>query len=362
MWRSLLLHEITGGDLRNFRAVEGVPTSFPLNADAIGRGEEFAFALDRPLDEIIGFSCHISLRKPIAGFEIFRIARAGTSIEFSIQRVNTPVVEEPELAAPYRGLLRVGQSAPVILGVLTLPHRTYSDIRFDWHTSGQARMLQQGQLVGYHNEVATGASVAIPDLAFGRSDMPPGGGSRYGVARFFVRALTRTDALITLSRLLPAAPSEQDPRVVRCTQLAKANLLGLVDALRPFMSLAHQQMTVPWSADLPGPAGPFSAEAAAAHESALLAGAALVRMLRSMDFDDPQAFLGPFEALLTTLHDALPNEFETLAQSLLSAPQGLPQECLDLFEHDRGARGGSMGPVFHIFEEAATIVERIAGS
>jgi hypothetical protein len=61
MWRPLLLHEIPGGDLRIFNTVDGSATSFPRNADAIARGEEFEFKLDTPLNHVIGTSCHIRL-------------------------------------------------------------------------------------------------------------------------------------------------------------------------------------------------------------------------------------------------------------------------------------------------------------
>jgi hypothetical protein len=362
MWRSLMLHEIPGGDLRNFNAVDGSPTSFPWNADAIGPGEEFEFTLNTPVNDVIGISCHIRLRKPIAAISVYRIARAGTDVEFSIQGLDTPVIEAPELAAQYRALLRIGPSPAVSFGLLTLPHRTYVDIRFDWHTSGQARLLQGDQLVGYHNTVAPGASIVIPTLAFGRSDRPPGPGPRYGIKRFFVRALRRTDALSVLSRLLPDIPAKEDPMVARCRQLALDDLMSVVDALRPFMSLVHQQLSTPWSPDIPAPQGPFSEESRAAHRSALMAGSGLVKMLRTMDFEHPEAFLEPFEDLLRTLHDALPNEFEALAQILLSSQGRLPDECAQLLEEDRLARGASMGPIVELFQDAAAIVQQVAGA
>jgi hypothetical protein len=361
VWRSLLLHEIPSGDLRNFSAVDGAATSFPWNADAIGPGEEFEFTLGTPVSNVIGISLHIRLRKPIAEFDECRIARAGTDVEFSIQRLNTGVIDVPELAAEYRGLLRIGPSPADSFGLLTLPHRTYVDIRIDWHTSGQARLLQGGELIGYHNAVSPGASVSVPTLAFGRSDRPPGPGSRYGVQRFFVRALQRTDALAALSRLFPDIPAKDDPMVARCRVLALNELLSVVDSLRPFMSLFHQQTSSPWSPDTTGPPDPFSEASEAAHRSALAAGAALVRMLRTMDFEAPQAFLEPFEDLLRTLHDALPGEFEALAQNILSSQGQLPDECRQLLEDDRLARGSSMDPILELFQDAATIVRQVAG-
>jgi hypothetical protein len=112
---------------------------------------------------------------------------------------------------------------------------------------------------------------------------------------------------------------------------------------------------------MPGPQGPFSEAAEAAHRSALTAGAALVRMLRTMDFEHPEAFLEPFEDLLRALHDALPGEFEALAQNILSSQGQLPDECRQLLEDDRLARGSSIDPILELFRDAATIVQQVAG-
>src|SRR5687768_9100715 len=114
MWRSLLLHEIPGGDLRNYGALPGSVSagSLLLNPDAIGPGQEFEYTFDDPLTEVIGISLRVRLRKPIAGYSTYRIARAGTDVDFTVQRLNTLPVGWP-LAVHYRALLRVGASPAV---------------------------------------------------------------------------------------------------------------------------------------------------------------------------------------------------------------------------------------------------------
>jgi hypothetical protein len=364
VWKSLLLHEMPNGDLRNYSAVPGLVStgSFQLNPDAIAPGQEFEFTLETPQSEVVGVSFRVRLRKPIAGLDPERIARAGTDVDFSLQRLDTPAIDAPELAAAHQALLRIGPGPTVPLGVLILPHRSYVDIRFDWHTSGQARLLLNDQLVGYHNAESPGMSVSITSLAFGRSDVHAGPGARYGVTRFFVRALRRVDALDAFSSLLPEVPPNDDPRLARCRELAREEVLHAADALRPFMALFHQQFSAPWDAESGAPEGPLADESKDAHRLAIGAASNLVQMLRRNDFKHPEQFLEPFEAFLRTLHDAVPNQFESLAQSLLlTGPRELNETCVQMLAQDRLARGQAMAPMIRLVEEASGIVEQLAG-
>jgi hypothetical protein len=126
------------------------------------------------------------------------------------------------------------------------------------------------------------------------------------------------------------------------------------------MSLVHQQLSTPWDSETGDPQGPFSQDAIAGHRAAMTAGAILVEILRKKEFGRREEFLDPYEVFLRTLHHALPTEFEALAQDLLSS-EGQLEECNELLDQDRRARGADMEPVLDLLRDAAAIVQRIAG-
>src|SRR5262249_32802179 len=148
----------------------------------------------------------------------------------------------------------------ISLGNVVLPGERFVEFRFDWHASGQARILADGRLVAYHNAVAPGALLSFDRVAFGMGNVqPPSARPQYYVSRVFVRALSRHDALAHLSRLLPkVAPA---PDVDRCRRRIIGNALAVVDRLRAFMGGVHANLSQPWT-DEAGPAeGPFRPEA-----------------------------------------------------------------------------------------------------
>lgn len=63
---------------------------------------------------------------------------------------------------------QVSTSVVTILGC-----RSFTDVRVDWHTSGQARISIDGRLAGYSNELAPGTSFDIDRLSFGLPGEPP---------------------------------------------------------------------------------------------------------------------------------------------------------------------------------------------
>ncbi len=98
----------------------------------------------------------------------------------------------------------------------------------------------------------------------------------------------------------------------------------------------------------------------ASHAFALSAGSALVSILRRMDFEYTQRFREPFEGLLRTMHDALPAEFEALAQELLRSSDRLPDQCRQVLLDDQKARGAEVEPILQLLQDAVAILERVA--
>ncbi len=154
MWRSVLLHEFPNGDVRNFSAIEGSATVIPQDVDAIGPDDVFEYTLNSPLHDVIGLSCRVRVRVPLTAGLSYQIVRVGDDVSFGIELDTTGIQGGlyPDLdlnaAAPDRLFLRVGSSSSH-RGVVILHFNTLVDLRFDWHTNGQARVLVDGQLVAY---------------------------------------------------------------------------------------------------------------------------------------------------------------------------------------------------------------------
>lgn len=234
------------------------------------------------------------------------------------------------------------------------------EFRFDWHTSGQARILADGRLVAYHNAVSPGAMFAVDRVAFGMPNMqsPPGSQPLYHVARVFVRVLQRPDALAGLSRLLPKV--KVPPDQARCHARVVANALSMVDRLRQFMAQIHQSLSQPWSAQV-GPAdGPFRPEAVMAHDLATVAVSELVRMLRTSDYTAPDRFLDAFTEFLRILYAAQPQQFAALA-SELGGIKVVPDACRDVFERVPDEEKQAFEPIIKLLTEASERVRQIAG-
>jgi hypothetical protein len=264
------------------------------------------------------------------------------------------------LTAPATALLRIG-STEVELGLLMLPHRRFIDVRFDWHTSGQARVLLDGSLVGYHNAVAPTAQLEVANITFGL----PGGPSnatnpRYQIGHVFVSVLRRSDSLGAFSRLLPVVDILADDLFDQCRARTAMNLLAIVERLRQFMTLVNQQLSQPWSQESGPSEGPFRPEAIEAHQLATQAAAELGTMLRTGNFSAPERFLDPFTAFLTILHNALPNQFEELAEDLIKTPV-VPDGCRKVFEAALEQGRQELRPLLELLSAASERIRQVAG-
>jgi hypothetical protein len=375
MWRSVFLHEFIDRRITNFQALPGTLTSpsFTLapspaivagtNSVEVTRGKGLEYILDEPLRDVIGLSCRLRVAYPIPNeglghLQGFPLLNFGFKASILSLAQTDPL---PDLSG-IRSLVGflIGDPNQVSTSALTtLASRSFTDVRVDWHTSGQARIAVDGRLVGYSNALATGTTFDLDRLSFGLPGEPPQTNApQYQIARVFVRVLTRTDALVTLSRLLPKMPPGKDRG--RCHLLVLANLLNLLDRLRPFMAAFHEAKSQPWTEENGPPEGPFQPDAIEAHQLAVSSMLALKEMLRTGDFSKPDAFLDPFTKFLQILRASQPEQFDALAAELLAADV-VPEGCRDLLESQLKENGDALNPIIDLLTAATKRVQEIMG-
>ena len=367
MWRSVFLHEFIDR-IGNFQALPGRPTppSFLLavsdavvpgvSAVAISPGSGFEQVLDTPLTEVVGVSARVRLIYPLNPQpRMFSVVRFGGAAELLFWPESHPL---PDLSGT-RTLARVWVGSGFkSLGNVVLPANRYIEFRFDWHASGQARILADGRLVAYHNAVSPGAILSFDRVAFGMGSVqPPSAEPLYHISRVFMRALSRPDALAHLSRLLPKTVPAPD--VNRCRQRIIGNALAVVDRLRAFMGGVHANLSQPWT-DMAGPPeGPFRPEAVEAHALATAAVGALVAMLRTGDFTAPESVLEPFGRFLRILRDAQPQAFAGLAAEI-DAMEVVPEDCRAAFEATEEDKV-AFAPIIELLTQINDLVRTVAG-
>lgn len=239
---------------------------------------------------------------------------------------------------------------------MKVPARAFTELRFDWHTSGQARLSADGRLVAYHNAVAPGAQIAVDRVIFGLPGVLPEPLPIYLVSRVFVRVLLRSDSLAMFSRLLPVVQGQVDDPG-RCRLRMMANLLRLLDRLRSFMTTFHLTTSRPWSQEGGPPQGPFNTEATQAHELAVKAGVELAEMLRTGEFSAPERFLEPFTQLLRILRSIQPSQFDALVTDI-GATDIVPEGCRELLKSDPKKNRHTLAPLIALLSAAA---ERVRG-
>lgn len=368
----IFLHEFIDHRISNFQAVAGKLTSGSLalapspdkasgiNSVPITPGKGFEYVLAKPLQQVIGISGRVRLKYPFFRPKITTpvpILRIGDMAEFRLLQ-DPPVINQGfDVANPVKGILRIGQTE-VELGTINLSPRFFGDVRFDWHTSGQARLFQDGRLVGYHNAVAPSLQLDITGVVFGIPNAPLAREPGYRVGRVFVRALLRSDSLALFSKLLPVVEADDDD-VGRCRLRTITNLLQLLDRLRKFMTAFHQTTSRPWSQKGGPPQGPFNPEATQAHDLAVTAVAELAKMLRTGDFSAPDRFLEPFTQFLRILRAVQPSQFDALAAEI-GAAKIVPEGCRELFEQELEKNRWALAPIIELLAAAAERVRRIS--
>jgi hypothetical protein len=368
MWRSVFLHEFIDHRIGNFQALPGrpTPTSFLLqpgdapvpgvNAVAISPGSGFEHVLDAGLNQIVGLSARVRMIYPLNPQpQLFSVVRLGSAAELLFWPLSDPLPDRSGTLALARVWVGSGFRS---LGNVVLPANRFVEFRFDWHASGQARILADGRLVAYHNAVAPGALLAFDRVAFGMGNVTPASPRPlYHVARVFVRALSRPDTLAHLSMLLPQVAATPD--VNRCRFRIIAGLLAVVDRLRAFMGGTHAGLSQPWSEQAGPASGPFRPEAVEAHALATAAAAALVKMLRTGDFAAADAFLEPLGRFLRLMRDAQPQAFAALAAEI-DAMQVVPEDCRAAFEASAEEQA-AFAPIIELLARAEALVRAIAG-
>lgn len=381
MWRSIFLHEFVDHRIGNFRAVEGTATDASLaltpkhdaelgiNALNLNPGQGFEYVLAEAMPGVVGFSCRVRFSFPIPDNpvgHVFPVMRLGNAVSLTVQPEFHPLPDQHAYLATLKiefNSSAIGVFTPAVeMGVVEIPTRTFTDLRFDWHSSGQARAYADGRLVGYNNAVAPGIAFEMDRVVFGLTDFSPQVNyPRYRIAGAFVRVLRRADALGLFSRMLPAVKLSGEDED-RCVLRTASRMMGLLDRLRAFMATFHQKHSQPWS-ERDGPAaGPFTPEAIRAHELALASGIAMKEMLSTGDFSAPDSFLEPFTDFLRILREAQPAHFAALADELRAAEAEIvPEECRELFAKTLEDNRRALEPVLTLLAAAGERVREVAG-
>lgn len=380
MWRSVFLHEFIDHKITNFKAVPGKLTlpSFNLvpsaavvpgvNSVEVTNGKGFEYIFDEPLRDVIGLSCRVRVAYPIPntglghmqGFSLLSLGPNASVLALAQAEAPPAVGAIPSQFGLHinrpQGAGTVGEGTGVRL---QFPSKSFTDLRVDWHTNGQTRLSVNGRLVRYQNALVPGFSFDIDRLSFGEPGQPPTPHApQYQIARVFVRALTRTDALVTFTRLLPKFPLSEDRG--RCHLLVFSNLLRLIDRLRPFMAAFHQAKSQSWIEEF-GPAeGPFQPEAVQAHQLAIASMLALTEMLRTGDFSKPENFLKPFTEFLRILRASQPAQFDALAAELFAADV-IPESCREQIKSEFEENQAALNPIINLLSAATVRVQGIIG-
>ena len=188
MWRSVLLHEFP--DHRTLQGLPGslAPGSLPLSPAEgtvlIAPGRSLHYVLDIPLVEVTGVSCLLRFKHPGRAVDSsVRILRLGDALDLSLEPFTT-----------FQALVRIRlHRAWHDIGQLPIPCSRFTELRFDWHTSGKTYLRVDGRLVGYHDALSRGARLTISDVTFGSPEsLPTSPDAPYQLGGFSVRALSRS--------------------------------------------------------------------------------------------------------------------------------------------------------------------------
>lgn len=356
MWKSLFLHEFLDKNPRIFKARPGRVTSTlgsPVHGEVfLNPGEGLTHEFLTTVNDVIGLSGRLSLHIP--GFaNPPGPLRLGNGVSFSVTTHDETGALVPTVAFV---TLKIGNQS--VQTTTSVSHAGFQEFRFDWHTSGQARITKDGTLIAYHNAIATGVTLQVPSIAFGMgADLAA---EPCSVRKVFVRVLRRPDALATLISLLPAIQLPTDPEELKCLGGVGVDVVRKLDRLRPLMAKFHQMTSKPWTAAPDPGAGPFQPAATLTHARALSAGDELVRLLHKRDYANSTNLLLRLARFLRAIRTVLPVEFKSLAKEILRPPLPLGPTC----EQIRKPVEQSVAPYGHLlrrlFEELHRVVTRAA--
>ena len=361
MWKSLFLHEFLDQNPRIFKARPGRVTSTLGRPTAHGEmflnpGEGLTHEFLTPVNDVIGLSGRLVLHVPGLANPPGPL-RLGNNITFTVTPQQT-AVPNPDGSVQFGVAVALQIGAQTLSTLTLIPGNGFHEFRFDWHTSGQARITRMGTLVAYHNAIAVGTTLQVPSVAFGMG--ADAAAEPCSVRKVFVRCLQRPDALATLVKLLPTIQLPTDPEQLKCLGGAGLDLVRMLDRVRPLMTKFHQTTSQPWT-PIAGPgSGPFQPSATLAHARALHVGNELVRLLHKRDYANPTRLLLALTRFLRNIRTVLPADFSSVAQELLRPPAPLPAAC----QQARKAAEQSIvpfgPPLQRLFEEMQRVVKRVA--
>ncbi|WP_371402099.1 hypothetical protein OHA10_29875 [Kribbella sp. NBC_00662] len=189
MWRSVLLREFPDHDSWSVRGLPGTWSPGPLapgpagGIATIAPGRSLHYVLDTPLVEVVGISCLLRFKHPgrIVDSSV-RILRLGEAFELSLEPLTT-----------FRALVRIRlHRSWHDIGQLANPATCFTELGFDWHTSGKTYLRVDGHLVGYHDALSRGARLSISDITFGSPEpVLTSPAPCYELGEFSVRTRTR---------------------------------------------------------------------------------------------------------------------------------------------------------------------------
>lgn len=374
MWRSVFLHEFLGMDMGNYQAVPGTfsvsPSASPLRRDfdipaaRLFAREFLRFQLAPSWDDVIGLSGRIKLRLPPQSIDQpVSILRVGNVLQLSL-RFDQPLVtvaEDPELLLLAHGVLQFG-STQVELGGVPIPYRRFMELRFDWHTTGQAWLSADRIPVGYHNGIGPGTRVQLTDIVVG--DAEPIRRSRlpfFDVGRVFVRALRRPDPLLDTVGLLGDIEVKPDDRLRRCVVTRTRQLLAINDRVRAFIAGLLSQLTAPGEALDGTLVQSIDPRLLRAREVAMRAYHQFAQMADRRDYSQAAAFLTTWTELLDLLHGLAPKPFEAMIHECLALLDEDP-ECRALGESIIEGNDRVLTPFIDLLEQMADRLRAVVGT
>jgi hypothetical protein len=259
------------------------------------------------------------------------------------------------------GILQFG-TTQVELGGVPVPYRRFMELRFDWHTTGQAWLSADRVPVGYQNGIGTGSRLSLTDIVVG--DAEPIRRSRlpfFDVGRVMVRALRRPDPLVDTIGLLGEIQVEPDDRLYRCVILRTRQLLAINDRIRAFVAGLLDQFTAPGQALDGTLMQSFDPRLVQARALAMRAYDQFAEMANRGDYSTAAAFLATWTELLELLHELAPKAFEALIQESLESLDEDP-ECRALGESIIGKNDRVLTPFIDLLEQMADRLRAVVGT
>jgi hypothetical protein len=354
VWHSIFLQEFADGRLRNVNTVPGrmVLSLFPplVSGDPLAAmvvpSSWYRFEPDISFERVIGVDLTVQVNIPVQSFDAPIVLLAvGDQIQLAA-RFRIPLEMIEPVTARGSLHLRIADSE-FVWSEFPIHHRHFTRLRVQWHTSGQARVWRDGELVAFANDVAAQSKLQAGHVLVGNPTIPPGAPMpRFRLAYLFVRLLRDHDAFPELAKRLPLDLPD-DPLLEQCTQQIRGLQLAILDRYRAFMTLFSQKATTNWQAG--DPDAPFSPAAVDAHRLAKEVLLAFLRFLQTSEQTDADKALDRCTKFFEVLRLQAPDEFNTLLAELGELPEVSP-ECRALAERMIAANQPRLEPALRLLQ------------